>query len=348
MKLIIALLVSSSILLSCSGPGTDFRTRMEALDWGSDTCYVTGHKAPDVDAVCSAIAYADLMQSLGYSCSARVCGPVNNETAFVSKTLGFKLPPVLEAVEPGARIILTDHSEYAQSVTGARQARILQLIDHHIPGDIDTCSIPFVRVSPVGSACTLVWELYGEAGLEPSEQSAKALLAGVMSDTKNLNKKGTTKRDSLAWTALSRQLGMSPEQVFIISLGMAEASRSYEGMSDEEIYLSDCKSYQYEGRSFRVGSVDWLDPATESAFLDRMLAAMESLCGADEFLFAKVDVATEGCYILYCGYGAEDVARRAFGQPKRKGVCYSPSPLNRKAHVVPMLQKAIAEGNVNS
>ena len=93
---------------------------MSALDWGGDTCYVFGHKTPDVDAVCSAAAYADLMRSLGYNCEAKVCGNVNKETVFASNALGFSIPDRIRSVAPGARVILTDHSEYVQSADGVR------------------------------------------------------------------------------------------------------------------------------------------------------------------------------------------------------------------------------------
>ena len=343
MKLKLALLLGSSVLLSCSGPGTDFRSKMSALDWGGDTCYVFGHKTPDVDAVCSAAAYADLMRSLGHNCEAKVCGNVNKETVFASKALGFSIPDRIRSVAPGARVILTDHSEYVQSADGVREARILQLIDHHIPGDIDTAAIPFVYVDRIGSASTLVWELYSQAGITPPDQSARALLAGIMSDTHNLTKKGTTGRDTLAWLSLAEQLQLSPETLKGISEGMAEASRSYEGMSDEEIFLSDAKSYEIHGRSLRIGSLDWMDAATEDAFIDRMLKTMARIAGPGEMLFAKLDVSGPGCYILYSGQGAGEVAEKAFGKPVRDGVCRSQENLNRKAHVVPMITKALEQ-----
>ena len=341
MKLKLALLFGFSMLLSCSEPGNDFRSKIAVLDWGADTCYVIGHKTPDVDAVCSSVAYAELMRSLGYNCEAKVCGNVNKETEYVSEALGFCLPGRIQGVAPGRRVILTDHSEYAQSADGVREAKVLQIIDHHAPGDIYTGAVPFVYCDLVGSACTLVWELYGQSGIIPTEQSARAMLAGVMSDTHNLTKKGTTARDSLAWFSLSAQLGLSPESLKPISEGMAEASRSYEGMSDEEIFLSDVKSYVIHDHAIRIGSVDWLDAATADAFMDRMLKTMEQVAAPDEMLFAKVDVSTQGCYVLYYGPGAEDVAAQAFGQPVRSGVCHSDSKLNRKRHVVPMITNAL-------
>ena len=122
---------------------------------------------------------------------------------------------------------------------------------------------------------------------------------------------------------------------------MAEASQSYEGMSDEEIFLSDVKSYNINGQSVRIGSLDWMDEGTAEAFMDRMLDAMADVAEDGEMLFAKVDVSGKGCYVLYSGEGAEQVATKAFGTPVRRGVCYSSLKLNRKRQVVPMITEAL-------
>ena len=178
------------------------------LDWGEGTTYVIGHKTPDADAVFSAIAYADLMKTLGYKCEARINGPVNRETAFIADKWGIDIPAVLPAVEPGTRLILTDHADYTQSVDGARQARLLQVIDHHGVGDISETAQLYYKAMPVGATCTIVYDSYLELGVPISEKTARVLLAGLISDTRNLKKSTTTALDSLAMKDLSRKAGL--------------------------------------------------------------------------------------------------------------------------------------------
>ena len=125
-------------------PGAEFRAMLKTLNWGQDTCFVYGHKTPDVDAVTSALSYAKLMNILGYNCKAKVSSPMNRETQYIAKHFGFKLPELKSSVLPQTRLILTDHTDYAQCVDGAREAIILQKIDHHVEGDIADATIPYV------------------------------------------------------------------------------------------------------------------------------------------------------------------------------------------------------------
>ena len=98
-----------------------------------------------MDAVTSALSYAKLMNVLGYNCKAKVSGPTNRESQYIAKHFGFALPELKTSVVPQTRLILTDHTDYAQCVDGAREAIILQKIDHHVEGDIaDAGSLTFV------------------------------------------------------------------------------------------------------------------------------------------------------------------------------------------------------------
>ena len=87
--------------------GAEFKAMLRSLDWGSDTCFVFGHKTPDVDAVTSALSYAKLMNILGYNCKAKVSSPMNRETQYIAKLFGFALPDMKTSVVPQTRLILT-------------------------------------------------------------------------------------------------------------------------------------------------------------------------------------------------------------------------------------------------
>ena len=101
--------------------------------------------------------FATLMRALGYNCKAKVSTGTNRESAYISKRLGFDLPELKSSVAAGTRLILTDHTDYAQCVDGAKDAKILQKIDHHIEGDIRDAIIPYVRREMVGSTCTIIF-----------------------------------------------------------------------------------------------------------------------------------------------------------------------------------------------
>ncbi|MBQ9363451.1 MAG: DHH family phosphoesterase, partial [Bacteroidaceae bacterium] len=233
-----------------------FLTMLKSLDWGTDTAYVYGHKTPDVDAVCSSLGYAKLMRALGYNCKAKVPGATNRETAYIASLFGFALPELKSSVVPLTRLILTDHTDYAQCVDGARDAKILQTIDHHVEGDILDSGIPYVRREMIGATCTIIYEMYKELNVSIDDETARILLAGIVSDTRNLTKLATCAVDSVAWEALTAQLGISPDSMAVISRHMVEADNNFNGMTDKEIFMSDYKGYEYNGYKFGMGSLD--------------------------------------------------------------------------------------------
>ena len=351
------LLIAIQVSCSKTDPHSDnaFRNMLATLDWGDDVCHVYGHKTPDSDAVCSSLAYAGLMRALGYNCEAYVSSRTNNETNYISSYFGFDLPEMKPSVTSGTRLIVTDHEEYSQSVTGACDGVVLQIIDHHQAGDMagpDT----FVYRKEVGSTCTLVWELYGQADVPVSDEMARILLAGLMSDTSDLSRSNTTEEDKRAWFSLTTQLNLGPEDAEEIFRNMSDALTDYGGMSDYEIYLSDYKDYVLSGVPVGIGCVEWMEFATMDTFIDRMLAVMPQaltdfgrkmvFCMATRYEpnpdpdSADKTVPT-GTYILYCGEGAREAAEEAYGPSLRDGVCYSETRLGRKVDVVPTLTEIL-------
>ena len=339
-------------------PDYGYKSALAALDWGNDITYVIGHKSPDVDAVTSALSYASLMRAIGYNCVPAMAGEANNEMKYVARTWNLPLPQNVTHVEPGTRLILTDHSGYAQAVDGADQARILQVIDHHGLGDIKEANTLIYKALPVGSTCTVVYSSFEELGVEPSDEDARIMLAGILSDTDYLTKTTTTPMDSMVLERLVKKLNLTKDSVNSFYLAMKEAYHDYSEMTEEQILLSDYKEYNIEGVSLGIGCVDWYDTPTIDNILTRLLNAMPELEAKHnlEMLFAIVnyyvpntDSATQkekpkvvaGSYILYDGVGAKTVAEKAFGTSVREGVCFSSTPLVRKTGVVPAITAAL-------
>jgi manganese-dependent inorganic pyrophosphatase len=347
--------------LSCSkddnpvAEETSFQKILRELDWGTDTCYVYGHRIPDVDAVTSALAYAKLMRAMGYNCKAKVSGSVNRETEYIFRVFEIAQPEVKDSVVPNTRLILTDHTDYAQCVAGARQAVILQKIDHHIEGDIADAGIPFVRREMVGSTATIVYETYREQGVAIDNETARILLAGIISDTRNLSKTTTRGIDSTAWLALTTQLSISADSAACLNRGMLEAASDYSGMSDAEIFLSDYKEYDINDHQIGFGSLNCKQTGMD-AFIDRMLAAMPAVMQQRgcQMMMAKIDnlvpntgddravnpYLEDGLYFIYYGEGTQAIAEAVFGPSLRPGVCYTSEKLSRK-QIVPRITEIL-------
>ena len=335
-------------------PGAEYRAMLKTLDWGLDTTFVYGHKVPDVDAACSSLSYAKLMRALGYNCKAKVSSPINRETQYIAQRFGFDVPELKTEVAAGTRLILTDHTDYAQCVDGAKEAKILQKIDHHVEGDIKDSGIPFVRREMIGSTCTIIYECYNELGVAIDDETAKILLAGLLSDTRNLAKSSTQHEDSVAWLALVTQLKLEDE-VAEISRQMADAANNYDGMSDSAIFVSDYKDYEIGGKAIGIGSLECKADKIED-FINRMLAVMPTVMRDNhrDMLFCKIDILVpnpdesdpdtpyveDGLYFIYYGEGTQAVAETIFGPSIRDGVTQSKEHLSRK-QIVPLIMEIL-------
>ncbi len=368
LKACFAVVVAMLFTTSCSkndddspmpqpSPKTEFATLLQSLNWGTDTCYIYGHKTPDVDAVASALSYATLMRKMGYNCKAKVSSQMNRETAYIAGVFGFQLPELKPSVQPFTRLILTDHTDYAQCVDGAREAVILQKIDHHVEGDISDSGIPFVRREMIGSTNTIIYEMFTEQGIEIDDTTARIMLAGIISDTRNLTKATTARIDTVALLALTAQLGISPDSVAHLDQYMNNAASDYTGMTDTEIFLSDYKDYEIGGIRLGFGSLE-CKQADMDAFIDRMLAAMPQVMQLKglHMVVAKIDnkvkntgddsdvhpYISDGTYFIYYGEGTQSMAESIFGPSLRTGVCYTTDNLSRK-QIVPQITEVLSK-----
>ena len=158
-------------------------------------------------------------------------------------------------VSPAPRkVVLVDHAEESQSAPGIDQAEIVEILDHHHIGSIETHLPVRATFDPVGSTATLVTERFAAAGLEPSPPAATMLLAAVLSDTVVLTSPTVTDRDRRAASTLGERVGEDPES---FGRAMFEASSDVSELSGEEIVGRDAKTYELEReRTAVVGQVE--------------------------------------------------------------------------------------------
>ena len=247
------------------------RASIANMSIGDGPVYVVGHRSPDSDTVCSAIAYARLLTMLGYPAEAAVNGPVNHETAFILKTAGVEAPPVLEDAS-GKSIFLVDHSEYIQSTEGLVDAHIVGILDHHGIGTVSTGYQVVYEAKPIGATATIVWLDYLNYGLEIDRPTATLMLGAILSDTVNLTGITVTEVDRQAVADLAEIADIADVNAFYRELH-AE-SLSYEGMSDEEILFSDYKEYEVAGIRFGIGLASAIDEDHARALAERLKEAL--------------------------------------------------------------------------
>jgi manganese-dependent inorganic pyrophosphatase len=237
------------------------------------------------------------------------------------------------------RVVLVDHAERSQSVPGVEQAEIVEILDHHHIGSIETRIPVTATFDPVGSTATLVVERFRHNGMEPSRSTATMLLGAVLSDTVILNSATTTDRDHAVVDYLERVLAVDASD---IGREMFEATSDVSELSAEQIVSRDAKQYQVSsGQTICIAQVE----VVGDALLERKAELLEAMRRAREsrdlqlYALMVTDVLTKGTELLVAG-DAVGVAR-SFGVEPRDSQIGLPGVMSRKKEVAPKLLAAL-------
>ena len=322
------------------------RSELEGLGEIDGPIYVFGHQSPDADTVCSAIGYAYILQELGYDARPVTLGKVNNETAYILNAAGVDQPPVL-ADASGENVVLVDHSEYSQSAEGLADANIVMIIDHHGDGSVTTGNQLIYDARPLGATATIAWIRSLNYGVELDQQVSMVLLGAVLSDTRNLNSSTTTTADREAVRLLAEKAGIKDVEAFYGE--MYNASVSFDGMTDEEIFLTDMKKYEAGGTTYVIGVVNCYDEKEAAGLAGRMKAVMPDILSSEgaEFGYAQISILRDDIdvnYIVPSDETAAELLNEAFGDEGTwDDISYVVVPgISRKKVLVPRLTDALS------
>ena len=272
--------------------------------------YVIGHKSPDTDTVVSAIAYARLLNMLGYEAKAVITEEINNETKYILEQAGVDVPEQLYDAS-GENIFLVDHSEYAQAVEGLDDAHIVGVIDHHGVGSISTGNQVVYQGRPIGSTATIIWLDYLNYGLEIDKTIAYLLLGAILSDTNNLTGTTSSSVDAKAVEELAKIAGV--DDVDSLYRKIHEEQLSYGDMSGLEILFSDYKEYEASGKKFGIGLINSIDEDASKKLSAMMKEALVEGVNMKEvdYLYASVGIRENGEKIDYI-VPADEKSKTAF------------------------------------
>ncbi len=235
------------------------------------------------------------------------------------------------------RVLLVDHAEQAQSVIGVEQAEIVEILDHHHIGSIETRVPVRATFDPVGSTATLVIERFRQSGMEPTRAAATLLLGAILSDTVILNSPTTTDRDHAVIEYL--------EQVLAVD-ATAFGREMFENTSDlarvpaTEIVGRDAKDYDAGGHTLRIAQVETVgkDLGDRRDELLDALAAVREREGYALVALMVTDILAKGSKLYVSG--ERPVVERAFGR-QENGVIDLPGVMSRKKQVAPRLLAAL-------
>ena len=251
----------------------------------------------------------------------------------------------------GKSLIMVDHNEKTQAVDGIENARILEIIDHHRLGTIQTMSPVFFRNQPLGCTATIIYQMYQEAGIKVEPKIAGLLCSAIVSDTLLFRSPTCTPVDEMAARALADIAGIDIEKY---AMEMFSAGSNLKDKSDEEIFYQDFKRFTSGKVTIGVGQITSLNGGELDKLKGRMEAFMEKALennGLNMIFFMLTNILTETTELICEGQGALQLAGKAFHQDielleeegLKEPVLRLPGVVSRKKQLIPELMLAEQE-----
>ena len=239
------------------------------------------------------------------------------------------------------KVVLVDHNEKDQAVDNIDKAEIMEIIDHHKLGTLQTMQPISFRNQPVGCTGTIMYQMYGEQKLEIPSKIAGLLCAAIISDTLMFRSPTCTLQDKMAAGALALIADISIEE---FAREMFKAGSNLKDKSPEEIFYQDYKKFIAEGDvCFGVGQISSMDVDELKEIKERLLPFMVSECGrhgVSRVYFMLTNIMEQSTELLFYGEGSEEMAVNAFKMQPENGTIYLKGVVSRKNQLIPPLMEA--------
>ena len=241
------------------------------------------------------------------------------------------------------QVILVDHNEKSQAVEGIEEADILEIIDHHRIGSLETLNPIFFRNQPLGCTSTIIYQMYQENGVKVDKKTAGILCSAILSDTLVFKSPTCTKMDIDAANALSKIAGI---EIFNYAQKMFSAGSDLKKMSPQDILRQDFKTFAIGELEIGVGQINSMDKDGLESIKEKLIPYVdENLIKRDVNMvfFLLTDIQESSSELLAWGEGAKEIARVAFDVDEQNGILYLPGIVSRKKQFIPNIMKAIQQ-----
>ncbi|MED3726475.1 manganese-dependent inorganic pyrophosphatase [Priestia endophytica] len=303
---------------------------------------IFGHKNPDTDTICSAIAYAELKAALGFDVEPVRLGEVNGETQFALDKFNTSAPRLVETVANEVNsVILVDHNERQQSVSDINDVRVLEVIDHHRIANFETTDPLYYRAEPVGCTATILNKLYKEHGVEIKKDTAGLMLSAIISDSLLFKSPTCTEQDVKAAKELASIAEVDAEEY---GLAMLKAGADLSDKTIAELITLDAKEFQMGEHRVEVAQINAVD--TNDVLIrqeDLKHAMLETIAekGLDLFVLVVTDILNSNSMALAIGKETEAV-EKAFDVSLVDDKALLKGVVSRKKQIVPPLTEALS------
>ncbi|GAA0812065.1 manganese-dependent inorganic pyrophosphatase [Colwellia asteriadis] len=299
--------------------------------------YVVGHKIPDSDSICSAIALSYLKTTLGEETLPARLGELTPETLFILDKFGFE-QPMLKTSYAGDGVYIVDHSDIELAPDDIDEATILGIIDHHKLGDLTTSTPLEIWVRPVGCTNTIIKMMYDFHDVEIPKNIAGAMMCAILSDTVIFKSPTCTTADIKCVEALAEIAGI--EDYKELGMDMFKVKSAVEGTPVRDLVKRDFKDFNMNGNKVGIGQLEVIDLSVFDDIKDELaadIAALKAEGGRHSVFLLLTDIMKEGSELLVVS-DDETIAEQAFDVKLNNGRAWLDGVLSRKKQVVPPLQ----------
>lgn len=241
------------------------------------------------------------------------------------------------------QLILVDHNEKSQTVDNIESAQVLEIVDHHRLGSLETIEPIYFRNQPVGCTATILCQMYVEKSVKIPKEIAGILCAAILSDTLIFRSPTCTLADRAAAEALAGLAGITIET---FAKEMFHAGSQILDKSIEEIFFQDFKKFVAGEACFGVGQVSSLDGEELMELKERLIPFMEIQCGKDgmnQIFFMLTNIIEESSMVLFCGNDSDELIEDAFEIEPEDGFVVLDGVISRKKQLIPAFMSTLQE-----
>ncbi|MGB4956257.1 MAG: manganese-dependent inorganic pyrophosphatase [Leptotrichiaceae bacterium] len=301
---------------------------------------VIGHKNPDTDSICSAIAYSELKNKLGQNTKPVRAGELNKETEFVMDYFKSEIPALNPDIS-GRDVILVDHNERTQTADGFEGAKILELIDHHRIANFNVDEPLKVRMEPVGCTSTIIFDMYKENGLLPDKITAGLMLSAIISDTLLFKSPTCTEKDTIAGRELSK---IAEIDLAVYGVEMLKAGTALDDKTINELLNMDMKIFDVNDFKIGIAQINAVDEKAILAKKEEILLEISNIMKSDNlnmFMFVVTNILTNNSMGLVAGE-KQEIVEKAFNTKIINSELTLEGIVSRKKQIVPPLTKTLS------
>ncbi|PAY00628.1 manganese-dependent inorganic pyrophosphatase [Pseudoalteromonas sp. HM-SA03] len=303
--------------------------------------YVVGHKIPDSDSICGAIALAYLKNQIGEEATPTRLGEVSPETQFILDRFGFEAPE-LKMSYAGEDVYIVDHTEKTQAPDDIDKATVVGVVDHHKLGDLTTSTPLECWIRPVGCSNTIIKMMYDFYDVEIPANIAGIMMCAILSDTVIFKSPTCTTADIKCVEALAKIAGVDDAKE--LGMEMFKVKSAVEGTPIRDLVMRDFKDFNMNGNLVGIGQLEVVDLAVFDKIKDELhadIAKLKEEGNRHSVMLLLTDIMKEGSQMLIASDDEAIIAKAYDVEPEASKV-WLDGVLSRKKQVVPPLQDAFA------